>query len=64
MAGRKMGIKLKWWQTFGLQKFLQDRFLGSKLSVDGDYSHDIIKTFAPWKKSYGEPRQCIKKAET
>ena len=25
-------------------------FLGSKITVEGDYSHEI-KTFAPWKKS-------------
>ena len=35
-------------------------FLGSKITVDGDCSHEI-KTLAPWKKSYGEPRQYIKK---
>ena len=26
-------------------------FLGSKITADGDYSHEI-KTLAPWKKSY------------
>ena len=35
-------------------------FFGSKITVDGDCSHEI-KTLAPWKKSYGEPRQYIKK---
>ena len=25
-------------------------FLGSKITVEGDYSHEI-KTFGPWKKS-------------
>ena len=35
-------------------------FLGFKIPVDGDCSHEI-KTFAPWKKSYGKPRQHIKK---
>ena len=29
-------------------------FLGSKIIVDGDCSHEI-KTLAPWKKSYDEP---------
>ena len=24
-------------------------FLGSKITVDGDCSHEIKKTFAPWK---------------
>ena len=33
---------------------------GSKITVDGDCSHEI-KTFAPWKKSYDQPRQHIKK---
>ena len=35
-------------------------FLGSKITADGDCSHEI-KTLAPWKKSYGQPRQHIKK---
>ena len=34
-------------------------FLGSKITADGDYNHEI-KTHAPWKKSYGKPRQHIK----
>ena len=33
---------------------------GSKISEDGDSSHEI-KMLAPWKKSYDKPRQCIKK---
>ena len=35
-------------------------FLGSRITADGDCSHEI-KTLAPWKKSYDKPRQCIKK---
>ena len=35
-------------------------FLGSKFIADGNCSHKI-KMFAPWKKSYDKPRQCIKK---
>ena len=35
-------------------------FLGSKSTADGDCSHEI-KTLAPWKKSYDQPRQHIKK---
>ena len=31
-------------------------FLGSKITADGDYSHEI-KTLALWKKSYDQPRQ-------
>ena len=34
--------------------------LGSKITADGDYSHEI-KALAPWKKSYDQPRQHIKK---
>ena len=33
-------------------------FLGSKIIVDGDCSHEI-KTLAPWKKNYEKPRQHI-----
>ena len=32
-------------------------FLGSKITADGDCSHEI----APWKKSYDQSRQHIKK---
>ena len=35
-------------------------YLGSKITADGDYSHEI-KTLVPWKKSYDQPRQHIKK---
>ena len=35
-------------------------FLGSKITVDSDCSH-AINTLARWKKSYGKPKQCIKK---
>ena len=31
---------------------------GSKITVDGDCSHEI-KTLAPWKKIYDQPRQHI-----
>ena len=34
--------------------------LGSKITADGDCSHEI-KVLAPWKKSYDKPRQHIKK---
>ena len=33
---------------------------GSKITEDGDCNHEI-KTLAPWKKSYDQPRQPIKK---
>ena len=32
---------------------------GSKITADGDCSHEIRKTLAPWKKSYDKPRQHI-----
>ena len=35
-------------------------FFSSKITADGDYSHEV-KIFAPWKKSYDQPRQHIKK---
>jgi len=35
-------------------------FLGSKITVDGDCSHEI-KTLALWKESYDKPRQYVKK---
>ena len=31
---------------------------GSKITADGDCSHEI-KTLAPWKKGYDQPRQYI-----
>ena len=34
-------------------------FMGSKITADGDCSHE--KNFAPWKKSYDQPRKHIKK---
>ena len=35
-------------------------FLGSKITADSDCSHEI-KTVTPWKESYDQPRQHIKK---
>ena len=46
------GKKWKQWQDF--------IFLDSKITADGDYSHET-KTLAPWKKSYDKPRHCMKK---
>ena len=52
------------WQTDGGKvETLTDFMLGgrgSKITADGDWSHEI-KTLAPWKKSYDQPRQHIKK---
>ena len=43
-------------------------FLGSKITADGNCSHEIkrrlllgTKALTPWKKSSDKPRQCIKK---
>ena len=36
-------------------------FLASKITADGYCTHEIKKTLAPWKKSYNQPRQHIKK---
>ena len=39
-------------------------FLGSKITADGDCSHEIKrlgKKAWPWEKSYDQPKQCIKK---
>ena len=49
------------WQSDGeTWKQCQTLFLGSKITADGDCSHEI-KMLAPGKKSYDQPRQCIKK---
>ena len=37
-------------------------FLGSKITADGDCSHEIKRRLlTPWKESYNQPRQHIKK---
>ena len=36
-------------------------FLGSKIIADGDCSHEIKRHLIPWKKSYDQPQQHIKK---
>ena len=36
-------------------------FLGSQITADSDCSHEIKRCFAPWKKSYDQPRQHVKK---
>ena len=47
-----MGKQWKQWLTLFLE--------GSKITADGDCSHEIKKTLTPWKKSYDQPRQHIK----
>ena len=34
---------------------------GSKITADGDYSHEIKRRLTPWKKSYDQPTQRIQK---
>ena len=47
------------WQIDG--KMIADFILGgSKITADGDCSHEIKRCF-PWKESYDYPRQHIKK---
>ena len=50
------------WQIDGeTMKTVTDFILGgSKITADGDCSHEI-KMLAPWKKNYDQPRQHIKK---
>ena len=52
------------WQTDGeiVETVSDFIFLGSKITADGDCSHEI-KMLTPWKESYDQPRQHIKKVE-
>ena len=36
-------------------------FEGSRITADGDCSHEIKRCLLPWKQSYDQPRQHIKK---
>ena len=51
------------WQIDGetMERVRDIIFLGSKISADGDYSCEIKRHLPPWKKSYYQPRQHIKK---
>ena len=51
------------WQTDGgkVETVTEFIFLGSKITVDSNCSHEIKKMLSPWEKSYDKPRQCIKK---
>ena len=52
---------ISWWADGVTMETVRDFiFLGSKISADGDCSHEI-KMLAPWNKSYDQPRQHIKK---
>ena len=50
------------WEIYGetVETVSDFIFWGSKITVDGDCSHEI-KTLTPWKKSYDQPRQYIQK---
>ena len=50
------------WQIDGeIMETVRDYFLG-KITSDGNCSHEVKRRFfASWKKSYGQPRQHIKK---
>ena len=37
-------------------------FLGSKITADSDFSQEIKKTLAPWKKSYDQPAAAAAKS--
>ena len=50
--------EIDWETTETVRDFI---FGGSKITTDGDCSHEIKRHFAPWKKSYEQSRQCIKK---
>ena len=51
------------WQIVGemMETVREFLFLIFKIIADVDHGHGIKKKFAPWKKSYGQPRQHIKK---
>ena len=51
------------WQIDGeTMKLVTDCiFLGSKITADGDFSHEIKRCLVSWMESYDKPRQCIKK---
>ena len=39
-------------------------FLGSKIIVEGDHSHEIKKTLAPWKESFDKLDSILKSRDT
>ena len=71
-AGLKLNIQKKKimasgpitsWQTDAekVKRVTDFIFLGSKITADGDGSHEIKRCLLPWKKSYDQPRQRVKK---
>ena len=51
------------WQIDGdiMETVTDFNFLGSKITADGDCSHEFKRHFTPWQESYDQPRQHIKK---
>ena len=51
------------WQIDGETMETVKEFIlgGSKITADGDCSHEIKRHLTPWKESYDQPRQHIKK---
>ena len=75
-VSEKVGLKLNiqktkimasgpitWWEIDGetVEKVSDFIFVGSKITADGDCSHEIKRHFPPWKESYDQPRQHIEK---
>ena len=51
-----------WQKDGGTRETVADFiFWGSKITADGDCSHEIKNMLTPWKESYDQPRQHIKK---
>ena len=46
------------WEVYGETAETVSDFIlgGSKITADGDCSHEINKTLVPWKESYDQPR--------
>ena len=49
------------WETDGETVETDFIFWGSKITADGDCSHEIKRHLTPWKESFYQPRQHIKK---
>ena len=56
---QKTKITMQWIDRGKVEMVSDFIFWGSKFNVNGDFNHEI-KTLAPWKKSYDQPRQHIK----
>ena len=60
MVGIMASSPITSWQIDG-ETVADFIFWGSKITADGDCSHEIKKMLTPWKESYDQPRQHIKK---